>query len=426
MDEQNTDASLQAGHETGSSAHWIKTPLHEALGSSKERPMRTQKRKRTQEPGFDLISEFLPRGTENAYSNAHPNINRGSTSSGHLVLHRVVCDRQKNTDEDHSQHLPTTDYDDEPKLYAKDDRASALRGRNYIRDVEEYLERQEAVTFIVFKVYDCRQHHYDTRKQFDNVAPETIARASFLKLKPWFHILPKDSDVASPISEEISIVEEALAKGADSLVSLDVERLGSWDEESSLRAPYDYFYHCHRRMRELLEIEDTSSRTTLVDLSRLLDYIQAACHAQWEVADRLFEQGLVAANTFSKLFHPGEVIVREDDGVPHAYLVDKVQRQSNVRAVLSCWTLAFDGRFRRVQNDIIVEWPGGTRDKIAIRRLTAWPLRMDQGGLKERLVSRGSEFWQCRSRRLVNYQAPAASSFELPTVSSNSDCLRAG
>lgn len=404
MDEQSSDANLS---------------LEEALKLTEKHSMRAQKRKRTQQSGVDIISEFLaPPGTNDAYSSACAKTYRSSTSPSHLVLHRVVCDRQKNTDEDHSQHLITADYNDEPKLFAKDDRASALRGQNYIRDVEEYLERQEAVAFVVFKVYDCRQHHYHIRGQFINLAPETIARASFLRLKPWFHVLPEDSNVASPISEEISIIKEGLAKGVEDLVSQDIGRLGAWNEDSSLRAPYDYFYHCHGRMRELLEIESGPSRTTLPEVSRLLDYIQTVCNVQWAAADQFFQQGLVTANIFSKLFHPGEVVVQDDDGVPHAYLVDKVEGQSNIRVVLVCWTLAFDGRFRRVKNDIVVEWPGGVRDKVAIRHLTAWPLRMDQGGLEERLAARGSEFWQCRRKRLVNYQAPGTSTFELPTVSS--------
>lgn len=92
----------------------------------------------------------------------------------------------------------------------------------------------------------------------------------------------------------------------------------------------------------------------------------------------------------------------------------------NNRTSISCWSLEFDGALRRESTQITVEWRGGRKDRVAIRDLEAWPLRLDREGLQSRLARRGVEFWQCRHRRLVSYVGPQGSSFEVQTVSESS------
>jgi hypothetical protein len=148
-----------------------------------------------------------------------------------------------------------------------------------------------------------------------------------------------------------------------------------------------------------------------------LDSVEAACGPQWDDADRLFEQGLVTAKSFSKLFRPGEIVIRDEDGIPQAYMAEKVGAVTNTRTSLSCWTLAFDGALHHENAQILVEWRGGEKDTVAVQYMGAWPLRLDKTGLRDRLGKRGIEFWQCRHRRLVSYDGPKGSSFEFKTVS---------
>jgi hypothetical protein len=54
---------------------------------------------------------------------------------------------------------------------------------------------------------------------------------------------------------------------------------------------------------------------------------------------------------------------------------------------------------------------------VSIKSLSAWALPLDKSKLRDRLPKRGKEFWSCRHRRLVSYDAPAPTIFELQTVS---------
>ena len=246
MDKQSTEFELQEGHQSPPFAHGGEDSSNEGSDAPERRPVRPTKRKRTREPSIDPESKPLPWPAGSGPSDAHAVVDEAAvsgkaTSLGYLVLHRVVCDGQKNTEEDHSEHQLTAYYDDEPRLFAKDDRASALRGRNDIRDLDGYLERQEAVAFVVYKIYSCRQYHNQIRTCFINVAPESINRASFLRLKPWFHTLPNDAEPAYPTSEEITLIQEGLAEAIEDLVSRDLTKLGSWNKETSFASALHLF-----------------------------------------------------------------------------------------------------------------------------------------------------------------------------------------
>ncbi|KAL2421213.1 hypothetical protein ABEF95_006376 [Exophiala dermatitidis] len=333
----------------------------------------------------------------------------------HIVVYRVICDRRNNTEEDHSHHDDTAYYQDEPRLFYRDTRGSALRGRYQIQDVEAYLGNQQPLAFVVYKDYNCPRYHDLMQKQFINIAPENMRRASFLREKPWFQALRDDTEPASAIAEQISIFQDDVMVALESLISQDAETSGFWNRETSLRGPYDYFYHYHKRIRELLPTVADPSHTTSPSITLLLDYIESKCRDQWMAADRIFEQGNVTEDTFSKLFRPGEIIIRDEDGMTRAYKADHVETVTSSRTSISCWKLAFDRAFHREFAQILVEWRGGGKDTVALQCLEARPLRLDKTGQKVQLEQRAINFWQCRHRRLVSYDGLRGSNFEVRT-----------
>ncbi|KAJ4504453.1 hypothetical protein HRR78_007803 [Exophiala dermatitidis] len=333
----------------------------------------------------------------------------------HIVVYRVICDRRNNAEEDHSQHEDTAYYQDEPRLFYRDTRGSALRGRYQIQDLEAYLGNQQPLAFVVYKDYDCPRYHDLMQKQFINIAPENMRRASFLREKPWFQALRDDTEPASAVAEQISIYQDNLTVALESLISQDAEISGFWNRETSLREPYDYFYHCHKRIRELLSTVAEPSDTTSPSITLLLDYIESECRDQWSAADRIFEQGNVTEDTLSKLFRPGEIIIRDEDGMTQAYIADHVGTVTSSRTAISCWKLAFDGAFHRENDQILVEWRGGGKDTLALQCLEARPLRLDKTRQQVQLEQRAIKFWQCRHRRLVSYDGLHGSNFPVPT-----------
>lgn len=399
----NSEASVQ---DTSDESNMSPLPTHDDLldestdsdgEESSNRPSKRQKRLE----GLD----DLEAGSE-----------RPLPLQNYAVIYRVRCSLQQTAEEDHSEHQALACYQDEPRLFAKDTRASALRGRRHIPDLETYLGIQPLLYFVVYKDYDCHRYHTRRRKNFESSAPESIDRASFLRLKPWFHVLPRDTNPASPLSERISILEEGFLSGIERLASRDPENLGIWDTEVNLRARYNYFYQTRVHIRKLFPTMPDSSDTTAVGIRLLLEYFESAYGHQWAYADDLFNQGLVTADTFSKLFFPGELIVRAEDGVNQAYMIDKVEAFGGSRTLINCWRLTFDGALHRTNANILVKRPGNKKDVVAVQTLDAWPLRLDKSGLQDRLATRGIEFWRCRTKRLVGYNGPQGSNFEVQTV----------
>lgn len=288
----------------------VVTDSEDQEGSS--RPSKRQK------TGGDLdqiasVPGWPPQGGEGAaaVANGYADGQRPTTggprpSHQYIIVYRVSCDRRKSGEEDHSQHLSHAYYQDEPRMFAKDTRGSALRGRSYIPDLNAYLADQQPLAFLVCKDYSCSQYHDRMQEEFVNLAPGNIDRASFLRLKPWFQTLPHDTEPVLAATEQISIWQEGLILAFEQLISRDDENLGFWNREHSLRAPYDYFYHSHRRIRQLLPAKVDPSDTTSFSINLLLDYVESACGHEWADTDALFEQGRVTAKTFSKLFRPGK------------------------------------------------------------------------------------------------------------------------
>ncbi|KIW96879.1 uncharacterized protein Z519_02270 [Cladophialophora bantiana CBS 173.52] len=183
----------------------------------------------------------------------------------------------------------------------------------------------------------------------------------------------KDTDLASPTSEEMAIIQDGLTDAFEDLVSHDVENR-SWDVESDLSASYDCFYHCHQRIRDLVDLNGQKQTGYSI---KVLSRTRAS----------------------AKLFRPGEVIIRNLDGVPHAYMVEEVEWRYDDQITHSSWTLEFDGRFRRQHIRIVVDGIGEDDDAVAVKSMEALPLRLDKDGLHDHLEKEAPRESQILGRR---------------------------
>lgn len=189
--------------------------------------------------------------------------------------------------------------------------------------------------------------------------------------------------------------------------------MGDWRPKHDLCAPYNYFYHFRRTLRDVCA--PRMSRSDRKDLGILLQYIEDAQGEEFNDIQKTLDSGMIKKDMLSKLFAPNEVIVTKEDDKYRAYISESSITASDGRMVLlSCWTLVFDGSFKKQTKKITISWPDKhTEEEIPIEGLSAWPLRYDTSGLQDQLIKRGKEFWKCRHRRLISYQAPSPSVFEL-------------
>ena len=343
----------------------------------------------------------------------------GSLSQGRgvapscLVIHRVSCDRRRVDGEDHQDHPRSADYLDVPRLFTNDTRGSALRGQQPLSDFEEYSENNPGICMIVYRVYSCIAYHHKFKASFE-ILTTGIDRQAFNRLRPWFFKLQRTGPPAKVASENIVFTSKTLPAAMNAVVSSGHLRLADWNAERHLQAPYDYFYHFRRLLRQqsasILGIAERK------ELEVLLDYIDKTQGANFDEVDAIFASGKVHLNNLTKLFRPNELIVTSQDGYPRAYITERSPTFDGRALLLECWTWVFDGSFRQKTEVISVSWPALGSAVVPITSLVAWPLRLDKSDLQQRLEKRGRDFWTCRHRRFVSYEAPIQTIFELKVV----------
>lgn len=338
------------------------------------------------------------------------------------IIHRVTCGHHRAEGEDHQAHPSQADYLDIPRLFAKDFRGTALRGQKPLLNPQEYWDDHPEICVAITREYNCSQYHRTVRTHFQAIANDIandIDRHVFNQLKPWLFRLPDNGPPAVSVSESI-MISPALT---NSLITLAARnRLGEWNSEHNLKAPYDYFYHFRHDLRELSKNQLLTAEQQELDV--LLDYIDQTQGGQFDDVDGMFEDGRVSRNTFSKLFRPNDVVVTLQEGQMRAYVAEKVSmgdgRSMDRQSInLDCWTWDFDGSFRKKQAQLTVTWPASISPRVPITQLAAWPLRLDKSDLRAKLQKRGEYVWKCRKRRMMSYTPPTPTIFELQVVSSH-------
>lgn len=330
-----------------------------------------------------------------------------------LIVHRVLCSQATVEGEDHQDHPKSADYLDVPRLFANDTRGSAVRGMRRLMDFGEFLEKNPDVCLVVYKHYSCTAYHRMIKDSFETMAAG-IDRQVFNKLRPWLFSIKQDGGSARVKSENIEVTSEMLQAALYVVVASGGQRLAGWNVRRDLTAPYDYFYHFRRTLREQSAAVLSHPEQDLVDL--LLDYIDESYGAAFNKVDTIFATGYVHRDYFTKLFGPDELVVTQQEGYHRAYIAERFSSSQKDTLVLDCWSWTFEGSFYIKRISLSVPWPDPDASTVPISSLAAWPLRLDSSDMQQRLDRRGREFWSCRHRRLVSYIAPRETVFELQTV----------
>lgn len=355
-----------------------------------------------------------------------------SIEAAHLVIHTVDCD----SGEAHEDHDISTSFLDHPRLFAGDSKASALRGKKPIDDVNSYIQQQENVCLVVYKAYHCAKYHDDIKKDFVRTKLPNADMTVSTRVWPFLFTLPHDGKEAVPEHESMAILSDALRHCLEKLdptlkAKDDYEPppppplppngslmpppppdiLDQKTELLRMDFPYLSLYHKRQAVTEYIADNEDESRYQLLALQK---YLNEELGEEYAEADNLFASGRVSKKHFQKLFGPNQVVVGAEDNQPQAYMCRRLE-SIHPTLELQCWTWVFDGFFRKQESIHAVKWPSGGEDTIDVKDLNMYPLRFDQTGLEERLRARGEKFWPLRSRRFVSYNAKHPS-FEIRTV----------
>lgn len=331
----------------------------------------------------------------------------------YVVLHEVCCDRKATDGHNHSSHPSKATYFDIPRLSKRDSRASPLRGKEQVYDLNTYQHQNDDVCIIVCKQYYCQDYHDSYHTLFTKYpVPSWVKSMGPYDARPWFYFLTEDAPEATAENEYILLCSDALKRALSTLRNRIPRSDFDGPLSEKLKSPYDYFYHHHATIRELcasLTLQDQE----LVFV--LLEFIVESQKDNFEEADNMFGRGCVSQAHFGKLFKASDIVVRKESGSPRAYQIESIQELDGYSLSLQCWTWDFDGQFYKSRHEIAVERLYGPGE-VHITSLSVWPLRLDKPAVFERLQERGMMFWGLRRKRLVHYDAPASDTFELRTV----------
>lgn len=338
------------------------------------------------------------------------------TQPRYVLHHQVYCDQRVEEGHNHEGHPRTATFLDVPRLFAHDNRAAQLRGRDQVYDSNIYQHQHGDVCIIVYQRYSCHDYHEEMHDNFTKFAiPSEVKSMGPNDVRPWFHVLLEDAPYATPTSEYISISSEALRRAMKALTKLMPRTFNDWESQENLESPYSFFYHYVRDI-QIFAQELPPYDQHLVSV--LLEYVIESQKDDFEAANRMFERGYVTSKHFGKVFKVDDIVLQKTAAGARAFQVKSIEEEDNEDEIgLTCTTWDFDGRFYETTHSINVQRPTDDDEEFPLHDLKVWPLRLDDPDVEKGLRQRGHMFWSLKTRRLVHYEAPASRTFEIRTVS---------
>lgn len=318
-----------------------------------------------------------------------------ATAGQHIVVHRVHCASEKPFHGDHEESATF----DVPALGAGDNRTTALHGRRRLIDVEDYLEDNPDVLFVVYINYDCEEHHEGLKDNFTRIPMPKMPERISTTIKPYSYVLKDKSHPAEVVSEEIAL-SRRLRSLLQEISDQDTDGIVTWNPEDEFRFSYPELYHSRHLLNESLTNElKIQERNTL---NALYNYLEKRLESDYKEAARLSEIGMTSRRSWAMLFRPGDVVIAIEESRIRAFTLTSCLSLSETKLELKCWTWDFDRSFFRRHTVLSNPWPTDTQE-CAITDLTAYPIGHAKDDIESRLRSRGKNFWPCRQRKYVNY-----------------------
>jgi hypothetical protein len=166
------------------------------------------------------------------------------------------------------------------------------------------------------------------------------------------------------------------------------------------------FYHMNDVRREVTKLNDEEASGDLEELERITEHMAP----RWkEARQETFESGLVSYDMIWKLFHPGDLVVREDISgnlwllvlVQITYGTKEERSQfltAGRRTEFTTWFLDWDGAEKRLSRKSIVFHLSTFSGQRAITSLPVYPIHYREGrqgdNVMNVLAERGRKWWK--------------------------------
>jgi hypothetical protein len=120
----------------------------------------------------------------------------------YLKIHRVACTR---TAQYHKQHMPSADFFDVLCPLAQSNRKTALQGRTQIKDIKDFLEENDDLSFAVCLTYSCKKYHKTIKDDLKLILMPAMEDALATSVKPFLFVLHENARRATTTLETLFI-----------------------------------------------------------------------------------------------------------------------------------------------------------------------------------------------------------------------------
>jgi hypothetical protein len=228
-------------------------------------------------------------------------------------------------------------FQDAPRLFAGDSKASALRGKRPIADVADFIESNSEIALILYRDYSCETYHRAIEPEFRALErPNDPFNKSLL---PYFYRLDNDGIPATSHAEAMLIASDELQDTFIQLTGLDPGIIADLGNPGRMRELVTQVYH-YRGIGEGSVLPSKLDEEYFDIAVAFVEFMEETFWEEYSEADALFESGFVNNHHLPKLFAAQDVLVRTEQGHPCAYILDSFLESA---LTLSCWAWRFDG-----------------------------------------------------------------------------------
>ncbi|EOO00263.1 putative aaa family atpase protein [Phaeoacremonium minimum UCRPA7] len=270
---------------------------------------------------------------------------------------------------------------------SRDDHAAGshhIAGDTLISDFKAYVALNRDVRFYVFRDYECpKQASRDWTKPDESTSNE-------------IHV------VSDELKRTLTSISRCLPDG-DTQSRSNTNGFNRPLPPDGVYRPRFLYHH-----REILQ-NILANEPFRADIKALLWFLghESPDYGRLKTCDFLFKQGKVCANTLPWLFCPNSMVIATkrgpDSNIPAAYVLEDWPIEIDGGLQLNCWSWGYDGQ--RLQRRQICLTVKVARDAIVdITSLSVYPAKNMVDEVRQRLVSRGQQFWGYRHQQHVSYQ----------------------
>lgn len=307
------------------------------------------------------------------------------------IIHRTRCNQQR----EHQNHNPVAYFEDVPRLFAGDSKASTLRGKRQIADPSDFVESHPQIALILYRDYDCREYHRRVESSFKPL--ERPSDPPLRSMLPYFFRLEEDGPPARSNEEAMLVSSEKLQDALVELTGLSFDAIAELETPETVRRLVARIYHL-RDAHNDISLRKRMDEETLELALGFVDFMQTIFHYEYTEADSLFSQGLVTLFHLPKLFTDEETLFTHEHEHSMAYVLEGLPEDPTT---LNCWAWRFDGRFWKHRTVFYITWPE-LQETIPITELSVYPLRYASPDAQESLRQRGAKFWSVRLGKYVS------------------------